>query len=113
MHLKSPFIKAFVFSIASVLILISVGGCAQVEKPQTAVFTPNDTYLNHCAVCHGNDGSGTELGPNLHKPLVQTKTAESLAEAITHGSEGMPGMDKQLDAAEIVELVKVIQPAQQ
>ena len=53
-------------------------------------------YLKNCANCHGPDGQGAELGPNLvEKPVLFRKA--DYTEVIRRGRGRMPGFTKLLD----------------
>jgi len=48
-----------------------------------------ELFRNHCAVCHGGDGRGTERGPNLaNNRRVRSQTVDQLRAVI---SDGIPG----------------------
>jgi len=48
-----------------------------------------ELFRNHCAVCHGGDGRGTERGPNLaNNRRVRSQTVDHLRAVIPGG--GMP-----------------------
>lgn len=48
-----------------------------------------ELFRNHCAVCHGGDGRGTERGPNLaNNRRVRAQTVDQLRAVI---SDGIPG----------------------
>jgi mono/diheme cytochrome c family protein len=71
--------------------------------PRTAdgVNAGLEHFADHCAVCHGNDGSGnTEMGrglwpkaPDMRLPITQQLTDGELFAIIEHGVRftGMPG----------------------
>jgi cytochrome c6 len=73
----------------------------------TAAFKAN------CAICHGEDGSGTPFGNRLHaKDLrgkdVQAKSSDELAQTIRMGKNNMPAFGNRLDAAQIEKLIQYI-----
>jgi len=55
-------------------------------------------YATNCANCHGGDGQGAELGPNLVERPVLTRTAD-YAEVVRKGRGRMPGFAPVLDPA--------------
>src|SRR5205807_5235396 len=53
------------------------------------------TFRTKCAMCHGPDGSGSEVGksmnvPDLRSALVQKLPDAELAQVIANGKGGMP-----------------------
>ena len=65
----------------------------------------------HCAMCHGQDGSGnTAVGksmkiPDLHSAQVQKLSDEQLAEVISNGKNSMPPFKGSLSPDQIHDLV--------
>jgi cytochrome c6 len=52
-------------------------------------------FRTKCAMCHGQDGGGSEVGksmnvPDLRSPAVQKLSNSELAQAIANGKGGMP-----------------------
>ena len=75
--------------------------------------TAADTYKTNCAICHGEDGSGTVLGNRLHvKDLhareVQEKSTKALAQIISAGKGSMPAFGTRLDSEQIQKLVEYV-----
>jgi cytochrome c6 len=76
-----------------------------------APLTERQMYIAKCAACHSRDGSGTgTIGksmkiPSLTSPLVQGKSDEALAEAISNGLGKMPAYKKNYNADQIQRLV--------
>jgi mono/diheme cytochrome c family protein len=72
-----------------------------VPRSEAAVNDGLEHFADHCAVCHGNDGSGnTEMGrglwpkaPDMRLPATQQLTDGELFSIIEHGVRftGMPG----------------------
>ena len=54
------------------------------------------TKLPNCANCHGADGQGSELGPNLVEKPALLHTA-AFAEVVRTGRGRMPGFASLLD----------------
>lgn len=70
------------------------------EAPLTAPTKGDSTrgaglYKLHCAVCHGPDGQGAELGPNLVEKTVLLRPRD-FYEVIENGRHRMPGFQKLL-----------------
>jgi mono/diheme cytochrome c family protein len=68
------------------------------------------TFRTKCAMCHGPDGSGSEVGksmnvPDLRSPEVQKLPDAQLAQIISDGKGGMPSFKNSLSADEVHSLV--------
>jgi cytochrome c6 len=68
------------------------------------------TFRTKCAMCHGPDGAGSEVGkslnvPDLRSAVVQKLPDAELAEIISNGKAGMPSFKSSLSADEIHALV--------
>ncbi len=71
------------------------------------------TFRAKCAMCHGQDGSGSEIGksmnvPNLRSPAVQKLPDAELAQVISDGKGGMPSFKNSLSEDQIHSLVAQI-----
>jgi mono/diheme cytochrome c family protein len=68
------------------------------------------TFRTKCAMCHGQDGGGSEVGksmnvPDLRSPSVQKLPDAQLAQIISDGKGGMPPFKNSLSADQIHSLV--------
>ncbi len=68
------------------------------------------TFRTKCAMCHGQDGGGSEVGksmnvPDLRSPAVQKLPDVELAQVISNGKGGMPSFNNSLSQAQIHALV--------
>jgi mono/diheme cytochrome c family protein len=68
------------------------------------------TYRTKCAMCHGQDGSGSAVGksmnvPDLRSPVVQKLPAAQLAQIISDGKGGMPSFKNSLSEDQVHSLV--------
>jgi len=68
------------------------------------------TFRTKCAMCHGQDGAGSEVGksmnvPDLRSPVVQKLTDGQIAQIISDGKGGMPSFKSSLSEDEIHSLV--------
>jgi cytochrome c6 len=68
------------------------------------------TFRTKCAVCHGPDGSGSEVGksmnvPDLRSAVVQKLPDAELAQVISDGKGGMPSFKNSLSEQQIHALV--------
>jgi cytochrome c6 len=71
------------------------------------------TFKTKCAVCHGPDGAGSEVGksmnvPDLRSQAVQGLPDSELIEVITNGKNGMPSFKSSFSAEQIQSLVKYV-----
>ena len=92
-----------------------LGGCllvltafgAQAQNAGTAVFT------THCASCHGTDGNGGELGPNIASRVPLRSDAE-LTNVIRQGlgAAGMPAFPMLTDSetTALVAMLRTLKP---
>lgn len=76
--------------------------------PDSAASTA--TFRSKCAMCHGPDGAGSEVGksmnvPDLRSPAVQKLPDAQLAQIISDGKGGMPSFKGSLSEAQIHALV--------
>ena len=67
-------------------------------------------YRTKCAMCHGPDGSGSEVGksmhiPDLRSPDVQKMSDVQLAQIISDGKGGMPSFKSSLSEVQVHSLV--------
>jgi cytochrome c6 len=68
------------------------------------------TFRTKCAICHGPDGSGSEVGksmnvPDLRSPAVQKLPDAQLAQIISDGKGGMPSFKNSLSEDQVHSLV--------
>ena len=68
------------------------------------------TFRTKCAMCHGPDGSGSEVGksmnvPDLRSPVVQKLPDAQLAQIISDGKGGMPSFKNSLSEDQVHSLV--------
>jgi mono/diheme cytochrome c family protein len=76
--------------------------------PDSAATTA--TFRAKCAMCHGEDGAGSEVGkslnvPDLRSPAVQKLPDAELAQIISDGKAGMPSFKSSLSEDQIHDLV--------
>lgn len=89
---------------------------AQAPEKGAAAFKEN------CALCHGENGGGSDMGKalkvkDLRSKEVQNATNEDLAKTVRDGKNNMPPFKSRLSDAQIDELIGYIrhlaQPAAQ
>jgi cytochrome c6 len=76
------------------------------------------TFRTKCAMCHGANGSGSEVGksmnvPDLRSPVVQQLPDAELAQVIANGKGGMPSFKNSLSEDQIHSLVAHIRSLHQ
>ena len=77
------------------------------ESPAASLFKDN------CAVCHGENGAGTELGKrlktaDLRGPKVHQMSPTEIAATIKSGKNNMPAFASKLTDEEIQQLVEYV-----
>src|SRR5467141_1106391 len=68
------------------------------------------TFRTKCALCHGQDGSGSDVGKSMNVPDLRSETVQKLpdtelAQVISNGKGGMPSFKNSLSADQIHVLV--------
>lgn len=76
------------------------------------------TFRTKCAMCHGQDGGGSEVGksmnvPDLRLPAVQKLPDAELAQVISNGKGGMPSFKNSLGPDEVHAMVTHIRSLRQ
>jgi cytochrome c6 len=76
------------------------------------------TFRTKCAMCHGPDGSGSEVGksmnvPDLRSAVVQKLPDAELAQVIANGKGGMPSFKNSLTEQQIHALVSHVRTLRQ
>ena len=71
------------------------------------------TFRTKCAMCHGQDGAGSDVGktmniPDLRSQAVQKLPDAELAQVISNGKAGMPPFKSSLSEEQIHGLVTYI-----
>ncbi len=91
--------------VAAALTLLAFG--AQAQPAGTALFT------QHCASCHGTDGNGGELGPNI-ATRVPLRSDEELNHVIQQGlgAAGMPAFPalSNADRSALIAMLRTLKP---
>lgn len=104
-----------VFASAAVLLvalpLTAIYGKAADGTANTAAAKA--TFSSKCAMCHGPNGAGSDVGkslnvPDLRSSPIQKKTNSELAEVIANGKNAMPPFKGSLNAGQIHGLVAYI-----
>ena len=76
------------------------------------------TFRTKCAMCHGPDGGGSEVGksmnvPDLRSPAVQKLPDAELAQVISDGKGGMPSFKNSLSEDQIHSMVSYVRSLHQ
>jgi cytochrome c6 len=102
------FASIFLLMVFAALVL-SVSSIVRASPgPDSAASTA--TFRSKCAMCHGPDGAGSEVGksmnvPDLRSPAVQKLPDAQLAQVISDGKGGMPSFKGSLSEEQIHALV--------
>jgi cytochrome c6 len=100
---------------SAILLLLFVGlaffavSIAQ-ANPAPDAAADSATFRTKCAMCHGPDGSGSEVGksmhvPDLRSPAVQKLPDAQLVQIISDGKGGMPSFKSSLSEDQVHSLV--------
>ena len=108
-------VKENFFYLAIVCLALSVVGCtSRAQKPASSggAVPTRVLYERNCAVCHGPQGQGTQLGtmktPPLNSGAALTDSDELFFKQISDGGKGMPPFKYTLDDRQIEDLVRFI-----
>jgi alcohol dehydrogenase (cytochrome c) len=85
---------------------------ARAQAPAQAADPGRRQYDNNCAVCHGGDGAGGELGPSILLRVVNRNDQE-LAELVKAGipSRGMPAFNMtNQEMTDLVGFLRTLRP---
>ena len=113
--MKEDIAERHVIFVFAVLLLFFVGltffvvSIARADSGQNGPSSTS-TFRTKCAVCHGQDGGGSQVGktmnvPDLRSPAVQKQTDAELAQIISDGRGGMPSFKGSLSDDQIHGLV--------
>ena len=100
---------------SAILLLLFVGlaffavSIAQ-ANPAPDAAADSATFRTKCAMCHGPDGSGSDVGKSMHLPDLRSPAAQKLpdaqlAEIISDGKGGMPSFKSSLSEDQVHSLV--------
>lgn len=97
----------------SVVLGIAIAGPMAAAQAPATPETPESLFKTNCALCHGDDGAGTELGKrfkvkDLRSKEVQDKLSADLALVVHDGKDNMPPFGKRLDDKQIESLIGYI-----
>ena len=103
--------SAILTAVAAALTLIPISVVRANHAQNSAGVSA--TFRTKCAMCHGEDGAGSDVGKSLNVPDLRSETVQKLpdtelAQAISNGKGGMPSFKGSLSADQIQALVKHI-----
>ncbi len=108
---------------STILLMLFVGltlfvGSIARANPGPDSAAGSATFRTKCAMCHGQDGGGSEVGksmnvPDLRSPAVQKLPDAQLAQVISDGKGGMPSFKNSLSEEQIHALVAHIRALRQ
>lgn len=102
-----------VFASAAVLLVALPLTAIHGKAADGTANTAKATFTSKCAMCHGPNGAGSDVGkslnvPDLRSSPIQKKTNSELAEVIANGKNAMPPFKGSLNAGQIHGLVVYI-----
>jgi cytochrome c6 len=105
-HLKFASAILLMLFVGLTFFVVSIVRAA--PSPDGAASTA--TFRAKCAMCHGPDGGGSEVGksmnvPDLRSPATQKVPDAQLAQIISDGKGGMPPFKSSLSEGQIHDLV--------
>ena len=113
---------SFVCTCAILIVFIAETLLFSVSNAQARVgqdsAAAKSAFQTKCAMCHGADGAGSEVGksmnvPDLRAPVVQKLPDAQLAQVISDGKGGMPSFKSSLSEDQIHALVAHIRSLRQ
>ena len=101
--------------VAEALLFFASAGWAKGAQDKVAAKT---TFQEKCAMCHGPDGAGSQVGkslnvPDLRSPAAKKLTDAQLAQIISDGKGGMPAFKGSLSEEQIHGLVSYVRSLHQ
>ena len=110
-------LKHGVISSASILAALAIGLTAlsgsimNANAAQGSAAASTATFRTKCAMCHGPDGAGSEVGKSMNVPDLRLQEVQHLADAelaqiISEGKSGMPSFKSSLSTDQIQALVR-------
>jgi len=108
---------AILIVIVAEIIMFS-GSVVRADAGQKSAGSAKATFQTKCAMCHGPDGAGSEVGksmniPDLRAAAVQKLPDAELVKTISDGKGGMPPFKSSLSEAQIHALVRYVRSLRQ
>jgi mono/diheme cytochrome c family protein len=102
----------FALALTSALIGVMTSACGGGSSIARGAAEGQDLFARQCAVCHGPDGTGKQIGtmqvPSLKRDDAVNATDERLFQIIAGGGIRMPPFRQTLTEAQIRSLVRYI-----
>jgi cytochrome c6 len=97
------------------IILFSVSGAQAHGQDRAATKA---TFAAKCAMCHGPDGAGSEVGKSMNIPDLRSEAVQKVPEAehvqiISDGKAGMPSFKSSLSETQIHALASYVRSLRQ
>ncbi|HEY4380651.1 MAG TPA: PQQ-binding-like beta-propeller repeat protein [Acidobacteriaceae bacterium] len=106
-QLRMFFFEKPILAVALCALLGTPGGVAWAQGVNGQGQTPPPQFLRTCALCHGNDGKGTDRAPTMvNSAHLQSMSDADIATVIQKGRNRMPAFP--LPAADIDRLVHYV-----
>ncbi len=87
----NEFAKACGWLAVIATLAISIRSSRAQENPASPAVPARDRFERTCAVCHGNQGEGTDRGPSLsNNRRLRSSSEDEIAKVIKSGQGGMP-----------------------
>jgi mono/diheme cytochrome c family protein len=95
------------------LVALAFAACsARADKPAAAADPTRQLFERNCAVCHGHDGEGRQIGtlnvPSLREGRAAADPDERLLAQIRDGGNGMPPFKFSLTDEQIADLLRFV-----
>ncbi len=111
--------KFIKLTLALTFALFGLLACSQEKQPRRAGITIAESksyeaslYRQNCAICHGAEANGKEIGgrlvPSLRTGPAVNRTEEELYQQIAHGKLPMPAFKNQLTEEEMRRMARFI-----
>lgn len=96
--------------LTAAMLSLTPAGTAQHRSAAAPNADGAKVFRTSCAMCHGEDGTGTAMGQSLHIPdlrsaKVQDKSNAALERFISHGAGAMPPFQNTLTQRQIADVV--------
>jgi mono/diheme cytochrome c family protein len=107
---------SFILHLAAFILLfvaLAAAACSpREEKPARAADPTRELFQRNCAVCHGQQGEGRQLGtlnvPSLRTGRAATDPDDRLLAQIQNGGNGMPPFKYSLTDEQIADLLRFV-----
>jgi len=99
--------------LTAAILFLTQSGVAQTHSASASHANGAHIFRTSCAMCHGDDGTGTAMGQSLHIPnlrsaMIQKKSNAALERFISDGSGAMPPFKTTLSHQQILDAVHYV-----